>query len=122
MKPPEDDLDARRPVWDAMQMLYMDVDPADWIAAVARVAAASAYSLEELERILVDEVKPACPSAWSGPAPEWRGYEIDELVRRILEKHRFGRRRPFLGRRADRELWRLLEVELRRRRDGGDAS
>lgn len=96
MLQPADDLDARAPVWDQMQMFWMDIDPAFEIEATARVCAESKYSIEELKQIFLNEVRPAVSfNLYSGPAPEWTGFELKWLSDRVLKTHRFGRRLPF---------------------------
>ena len=125
MKPPERDLDARRPIWDDLQMLFMDIDPADELAALARTCAASPYSIDELEAILFNEVLPACRfNMFDLPAPEWQGFDLDWLEQRILRKHRFGRGRPIVLRRYTAGWWTrlrpLIEQERARPDDTSD--
>lgn len=95
MEAPERDLDARKPIWDCMQMFWMDTDPEDFLSQAVDVCAASKYSLEELKDIFWNEVRPAVsfnmtPSA----ASEWQGFDIEWLAERVLETHRFGKRLP----------------------------
>jgi hypothetical protein len=117
MKHPKDDLEARTPVWDALQMFYMDTDPALFLESAAEVCARSPYSLVEIEAILFNEVLPACRfNLFMLPAPEWAGFATDWLVQRILRKHRFGRRLPLLCRRYTRDWWRRLVPLIEKRR------
>jgi len=58
MKPPEQDLENRKPVWDVMQMIYMDTDVDLELPHMARICAASPYSIENLKDILFKEVFP----------------------------------------------------------------
>lgn len=110
MKAPELDLANRVPIWDAMQMLFMDTDPEDWLQHIADVCAASAYSMEELEAILFNEVLPACRSnLFILPGGEWRGFAPEALQQMVLQKHRFGRRKPLLLRHYTAEFWRELK-------------
>ncbi|WP_147300560.1 DUF7079 family protein [Lysobacter silvisoli] len=96
MRPPDQDLDDRAPVWDAMQYFWMDTDPAYVLAGAARTCAASKYSLDELEAIYWNEVRPAVAFNLSaGPAPEWAGFELEWLKQRVLAKSRYGRRLPW---------------------------
>jgi hypothetical protein len=118
MKHPKDDVAARTPVWESLQMLFMDTDPALELEPMAEVCAHSAYGVEELEEILFQEVLPACRfNMFLLPAPEWEGFETGWLVARILRKHRFGRRRPWLLRRYTREWWERLAPMIRERRE-----
>ena len=109
MKRPEDDVEVRTPVWDSLQMFFMDTDPADFLQDMAEVCAKSPYSEEEIEAILFNEVLPACRFNFIGVAPVWEGFETSWLVERILKKHRFGRGRPFLLRRYTTSWWKWLK-------------
>jgi hypothetical protein len=118
MKHPKDDISARTPVWSALQMIFMDTDPAIFLEHMAQACSASPYSLEEIESILFNEVLPACRfNMFALPAPEWSGFETEWLVERVLRKHRFGRFRPLILRRYTRQWWRRLEPMIRARRD-----
>ena len=116
MLPPEQDLRDRQDIWDAMQMFFMDTDTAIFAEGIARTCAASKYSLEELEDILFQEVLPACRfNLLMLPAPEWTGFTLEYLTEQVLEKHRFGKRRPFMFRNFTQEYWgevrgRILEL------------
>jgi hypothetical protein len=84
-------LQARRPVWEALSSLFLDTDTSllrDWRA---QQLAASPYALPDLERILVDEVYPVCRWNLLQVAGEWAGFDPDWLERRILSR----RRSPF---------------------------
>lgn len=104
---PEQDTESRRPVWDELQMLYMDTDPEHLLNRMADRLAESPYTTEELEDILWNEVHPACEfNLRFAIAPEWAGFDLDWLTARILEKNRFGRRRrPWRLRRYTRNWW-----------------
>jgi hypothetical protein len=92
MLPPNEDLADRRPLWDAMQMLWMDTDPEEEIAYIVRVCAESKYSIGELEAIYWNEVRPAVQFNMRIPTtPAWQGFNLDWLCERILKKHRYGR-------------------------------
>jgi hypothetical protein len=117
MKHPKDDLAARIPIWNSLQILFMDTDPALNLENMAGVCAASPYSIDEIEKILFNEVLPACRfNMFMLPAPEWAGFETTWLVQRILRKHRFGRWRPLLLRRYTNGWWARLEPMIRARR------
>ncbi|WP_341676588.1 hypothetical protein [Niveibacterium sp. SC-1] len=116
MLSPEADLADRIPVWDAMQMFWMDTDPAGELDFVLRVCARSKYSIEELKRIYWNEVRPAvAANLWAMPAPEWAGFRRDYLVERVMRKHRYGRRLPWAWLHPHATWWwRELEAGLRR--------
>ncbi|UHQ24718.1 hypothetical protein LVB77_08540 [Lysobacter sp. 5GHs7-4] len=106
MQPPDQDLADRAPVWDAMQYFWMDTDPAQVLAGAARTCAGSNYSLDELEAIYWNEVRPAVAfNLRAGPAPEWAGFELEWLTQRILAKSRYGRGLPWRWLRPDTAHW-----------------
>lgn len=95
MKKPSEDLEDRARVWNYMQNFWMDTDPAILLPEVARICAESKYSLEELEAIYWNEVRPAVSfNLLMLPAPEWAGFEIEWLKQRILCKSRYGKSLP----------------------------
>jgi hypothetical protein len=100
MTAPEDDIENRLPAWNALQMFFMDTDPAFLLDSIGATCARSPYSVGEIEQILFNEVLPTCRlNMFAGVAPEWAGFEAEWLKSRILKKHRFGRSRPWLLRR-----------------------
>lgn len=114
MRPPEQDIAARQPVWDQLQMLFMDSEPD--LDAIAAACAASPYSVPDLEEVLFLEVLPACGANVGDPCAEWRGFALGWLTRRILESHRFGRGRPWRLRRYTTSWWRRLRPKIEARR------
>ncbi|HEY0602358.1 MAG TPA: hypothetical protein VGD58_05560 [Herpetosiphonaceae bacterium] len=79
LRSPQDDLQQRRPVWDALSMLFLDtqLDDADF-AYMAKVLARSPYTDAELATIYHAEVEPVCrvnigmaPGYWSGFPDGW---------------------------------------------------
>lgn len=95
MEHPNNDLTDRMPVWDAMQMLWMDIDPKTFLERTAELCSKSKYSLEELKLIYWNEVRPAVSSNISlSTAPEWTGFKGNYLFERILRKHKYGKSLP----------------------------
>jgi hypothetical protein len=121
---PEQDLDSRKPVWDVMQMFWMDIDPADEIEIAAKVCAESKYTIEELQLIFLCEVKPAVAfNLYSGVAPEWAGFEIGWLTNRILKSHKFGKRLPWrIVNGYSYKWWGQLETAIIRLRVGSSTA
>src|SRR6185369_6609512 len=117
MLPPDQDLAARRPVWDALQMFWMDTDPALFLESAVRICTRSAYSLDEIEQIFWHEVKPAAEFNLCDIAGEWTGFDLDWLTTRILETHRSGSGLPVaaLHEYADKWWQRLREGILQSR-------
>lgn len=117
MKPPEADIANRAEIWDAMQMLYMDTDPALEIAYIARVCAESSYTVDELALILFNEVLPACRfNLGYLVAPQWAGFEKKWLINRVLQTHRFNKRKPLWFRSYTKTWWSQLKAEIERLR------
>ena len=88
-------------------MFWMDTDPALFLDVAARVCAESKYTLAELEAIWWNEVRPAVTFNLDGldPAPEWTGFELGWLERRILDTHRFGKSLPMRALRPEDAKW-----------------
>jgi hypothetical protein len=88
VKPADEDTAARRPVWEALSDMFLDTDVSldrDWRVGVL---AASPYALEEIERILVDEVYPICKYNLVSVAGVWSGFDQVWLEERILRRGR----------------------------------
>ena len=117
MLPPEEDVADRTPVWDALQDLFMDTESEDSYGFIARRCADSKYALEDLERILFNEVFPALSFNLLSIAGEWRGFQTDWLVARILKKHKFGKRAPWVLRSYVKDAWSEIEPQISALRD-----
>ena len=119
MERPEKDIGDRTPVWDCLQDLYMDTDVTLSYGYISKICGESKYSIEELEKILFQEVLPALKfNMFDLPAPEWSGFQTEWVVERVLKKHRFGKRRPWVLRRYTNSHWKalipLIEAEKRK--------
>jgi hypothetical protein len=88
MKPAPDDLEHRRPVWEALSDLFLDTDTSLARSWRVGILAASPYSLDELQQILIDEVYPVCRSNRFSIAGEWAGFDPEWLERSILRRLR----------------------------------
>ncbi len=80
------DLDDRIPVWEAMSCLFLDADVSLQREANAQELATSPYTVEELDRILSQEVYPVCGSNLQSVAGEWSGFDRDWLVATIQQR------------------------------------
>ena len=113
MQPPENDIDDRIPVWDSLQMLFMDTDVTLDYDHIVRTCRASKYTADEIEAILFNEVMPAVRfNLLMLPAPEWCGFEVEWLKDRILKKHRYGKRRPLWFQLYTRGHWKKLRPRI----------
>ena len=80
------ELEQRRPVWDALSTLFLDTDTALLRPFRARVLAASPFSIDELQTILIDEVYPVCSANLASIAGEWAGFD-SEWLERAISRH-----------------------------------
>lgn len=88
LPPAHGDLAAREPVWEALSELFLDIETS--LSRRWRVGelAASPYSIEPLERILVEEVHPVCHRNLWAVAGVWEGFDRAWLRTRILARAR----------------------------------
>jgi hypothetical protein len=77
------ELDARKPVWLAFSELFLDTDVRMSYVYAAELLARSPYSLDELKRILDEEVAPALEFNLNDVAGEWAGFDERWLVAHI---------------------------------------
>jgi hypothetical protein len=73
-----EDLDRRRPVWDAMSDVFLDTETRWGMPRIALVLAQSGYSAEELEAIWEHEIVPECGWNLLQVAGEWALFVVDE--------------------------------------------
>lgn len=88
-------LERRAPVWEALSELFVGKELQDYdYAGIAKTLRLSGYSLEELEKVLREEVAPVFRSNLSALAvPEMEGWGQDtvvKMVRAYLERERTG--------------------------------
>jgi len=112
MLPPEQDVEDRAPIWDSFQWIYQDTDPKIYYKEMIEACVPSKYSILDLEQILLNEVLPALKFNMFDLAGDWQGYELQWLVNRILQKHRFGKRKPLLLRRYTQYHWRSVKKAI----------
>jgi hypothetical protein len=84
MLPPEQDEEDRRPIWDTLQMFWIDTDPEDFLRSSAEICARSKYSISEIEAIYWNEVRPAVGANLYSVAGGRAGFESGWLSKRIL--------------------------------------
>ena len=115
MDHPEQDITDRTPIWDSMHGLLMDTDVTHSYDFIASRCAESKYSIEELEQILFNEVLPAFKfNTVASPAPDWAGYETDWVVKRVCQKHRYGKKKPWLLHRDTVSYWQVIKPMIER--------
>jgi hypothetical protein len=86
MKTAADDVENRRPVWEALSDMFLDTDVSLFREARINRLAASPYSISELELILVKEVYPVCVGNLLCIAGEWAGFDEKWLEEQILRR------------------------------------
>ena len=80
------DLDARRPVWDALAAMFLDSEVSLSRESRSRVLAASPYSSLELEEILITEIYPICWSNLDAVAGARLAFKPGALESMILRR------------------------------------
>ncbi len=82
-----DDLERRRPLWDAMSDLFLDTEVRWSLPRLAKRCVESGYDAEALERIFWVEVFPEGIGNLTQVAGEWAALSIDEaaLIKRANE-------------------------------------
>ena len=123
MKTPEDDVERRYAIWDSMQMLWMDINIDDEIESISRICANSEYSLNQIKEIYWNEVLPAVSPNLNQVIPEWTGYKKEDLIKLVLNSHRFGKKVPSLNhnpfyaarnwKKIEKEIVRIMQSEKR---------
>jgi len=88
-------LERRAPVWEALSELFVGKELQDYdYAGIAKTLRLSGYSLEELEKVLREEVAPVFRSNLSAlVVPEMEGWGQDtvvKMVRAYLKRERTG--------------------------------
>jgi hypothetical protein len=88
-------LERRAPVWEALSELFVGKELQDYdYAGIAETLRASSYSVDELDKVLREEVAPVFRSNLSALAvPEMEGWAHDTVVEEIrayLEHERTG--------------------------------
>lgn len=87
--PPEQELERRRPVWDALSSFFLDTElDQEQQRSIAKALVDSGYTSAEIQAILWDELYPVLHGNLRSPAGEWAGFDLDWLQREILSgKH-----------------------------------
>lgn len=90
LTPPDQDVERRRPVWEALSDLFLDTELDDeQHRQIAQAIVASGYSPSEIQAILWDEVFPVVYSNVLDAAGVWTGFDLDWLQQEILSgRHR----------------------------------
>ena len=102
-------LERRAPVWEALSELFVGKELQDYdYAGIAKTLRASGYSVDELEKVLREEVAPVFRSNLSALAvPEMEGWARDTVVEEIrayLERERTGMSRLLMRMGTSRPL------------------
>ena len=98
------EIDRRLPVWRELSQLFLDTElrPQDYESIAARLRACG-YPIQEIHRILLDEVAPAFGPNLASVAGEWAGWSesaVRDLVQRALPERDAPIRRMLPLRRA----------------------
>ncbi len=94
-------------------MLFMDTDVTLCYDHIVETCKSSKYTVDDIEEILFNEVMPAVRfNLLMLPAPEWCGFDVEWLKKRVLKKHCFERRRPLWFRRYTDDHWKKLRPRI----------
>ncbi len=113
MSPPSQDLERRRPIWDALSSFFLDTElDDDQHRQIAQAITDSKYTPSEIHTILWDEVYPVVKcnlrsfaGVWDGFDPDWMQQQILSRPRRQNLWMRFTRAWPYGPARMVREEW-----------------
>jgi hypothetical protein len=116
----------REDIWISLSDLYLDTDVEPFIEPCAQLLAESAFSRDELARMLFEEVHPALVFNLLSVAGEWGSFDREWLCGRILRQRSAWSPRVWLGRRLlrriPRTLWPRLDEIIVRLRSSRTAS
>ena len=88
MTPPDQEVERRRPVWDALSSFFLDTELDDERHRhIAQTIVTSGYSPSEIQTILWEEVYPVVESNLRNPVGEWAGFDLDWMQQQILSGH-----------------------------------
>jgi hypothetical protein len=91
-----EEIENRKPLWEAMSELWIDTAPADHqYLYIAEVMGRSNYSLDELEQICFREVAPVVCGNLLNVAGVWSGFDAAWLFNNILLNLQKQQQNPF---------------------------
>lgn len=116
MTSPDQDLERRRPVWDALSSFFLDMELDDEHRRhIAQTILDSGYLLSEIEAILWEELFPVARSNLCDVAGMWAGFDLDWIQEQILARRhpptlpmRIAEALPDSPARLIRKEWRAL--------------
>jgi hypothetical protein len=83
----EAQVEERFPVWEALSEFFLDTElQADDYERIIKVLAASPYTENEIEDILISEVGPVCGPSFFFLAGEWLGFDSQWLKKKIVPR------------------------------------
>ncbi len=88
-----DEIEKRKAVWLALSELFLDTDVSSSYEYIASECAASTFSPDELEQILIQEVMPVCGWNLLSVAGAWSGFDEQWLLERIVDHKKLLRKR-----------------------------
>ena len=94
-------LNIRKPLWIALSDLFLDTKLQNYnFTHIAKAMKASAYSLNEIEDILMLEVFPVCIANLDIVAGEWTGFDEFWVCNKIINAKRPNRFRRWMNKRS----------------------
>jgi len=85
MASPDQEIERRRPVWDALSSFFLDTELDDeQHRDIAQAIVASGYSPSEIHAILWEELYPVVESNLRNQFGVWQGFDLDWMQQQIL--------------------------------------
>jgi len=88
-----DEIDKRKESWLALSDLFLVTDVSSSYDSIGSVCAASTFTSDELEQILIQEVMPVCGWNLLSVAGAWSGFDEQWLLEKIVDNKRPLRKR-----------------------------
>ena len=94
----QEEIECRKPLWQDLSELWKDTELFDYeLRYIAEKMRSSNYSLEDIEKILSEEVAPVVYGNLLGFGGSWTGFDADGLYREIIENLKKQERSPLHG-------------------------
>lgn len=91
----QQEIERRKPLWQDLSELWKDTELLDHeLSYIAEKMRFSNYSLEEIEKILAEEVAPVVYGNLLGFGASWTGFDAEWLYREIIENLKKQERSP----------------------------
>lgn len=119
----ESEVIRRKPLWTALSDLFLDTELQDFqLTDIAEKMKASGYTLEEIDRILREEVFPVLIPNMASAAGEWAGFDEEWLHNAILQSKPPGTFRKVMNRISFRVIQSDWKIVIQKYKSEHDSS